>query len=267
MIFRQAALSLVVVSLLMASARFAAADDEQKPAKEAAAQKQAAQKQLEKVQQLVGQWRGVGQPQRGSTRDSWVEEADWQWSFADGVSLVGKLPKGKYFSEVKIVCGAKDGEYELVAKPAAGGEDVRYTGAIDESERLVLVAAQPREGLPAEPREGLPARVSFRFVADGDRMLVLLERKGTGDLFVRLAEVGYTRQGSGFGQGSRGPECVVTGGAGTIEVVHKGQKYYVCCTGCLEYFKDNPDEVLAEYAARKEAERKEKEQAKKKAGR
>jgi hypothetical protein len=96
-------------------------------------------------------------------------------------------------------------------------------------------------------------------VAGGDRLLMLLERKGNADQYVRLAEVGYTRQGSGFGQGKTGPECVVTGGAGTIEVMHKGMKYYVCCTGCLEYFNDHPDEVIAEYQARKEAEKKERE--------
>jgi hypothetical protein len=212
----------------------------------------AAQKQLEKIQQLVGQWKGVGQPQRGSTKDSWVEEADWAWAFdasiASGVALVGKQPKGKYFTAIKVVRGEQGGEYVLHATPAAGGDDLHYSGKIDEAGKLVLTAA--------EPREGLPARISIRFVAGGDRLLVLLERKGNADQYVRLAEVGYTRQGSGFGQGRSGPECVVTGGAGTIEVMHEGVKYYVCCTGCLEYFKDNPAEIIAEYKARKEAEKK-----------
>ncbi|MCI0357960.1 MAG: hypothetical protein L0211_05730 [Planctomycetaceae bacterium] len=219
------------------------ADDKPKPAIDPAAQKQ-----LEKIQQLVGQWKGVGQPQRGSTKDSWVEEADWAWSFEKGVALVGKQPKGKYFSAIKLVRGQQDGEYELIATATGGGEELRYTGKLDDDGKLLLVAA--------EPREGLPARISIRFVADGDRLLVLLERKGNADQYVRLAEVGYTRQGSGFGKGSSGPECVVTGGAGTIEVMHNGVKYYVCCTGCLEYFKENPDEIIAEYKIRKEEEKK-----------
>ena len=232
--------------LIAAIALLAYAADKPKPAIDPAAQKQ-----LEKIQQLVGQWKGVGQPQRGSTKDSWVEEADWAWSFDQGVSLVGKQPKGKYFTSVKLVRGEKDGAYELVATPAGGGDELRYSGSLDNAGKLLLVAA--------EPRDGLPARISFRFVADGDRLLMLLERKGNADQYVRLAEVGYTRQGSGFGKGTSGPECVVTGGAGTIEVMHNGVKYYVCCTGCLEYFKDNPDEIIAEYKARKEAEKKERE--------
>ncbi len=232
-------------SLLLLFVVFAAlAADKPKPAIDAAAQKQ-----LEKIQQLVGQWKGVGQPQRGSTKDSWVEEADWAWSFENGVALVGKQPKGKYFTAIKVIRGEKDGAYVLRATPAAGGDELLYSGSLDDGGKLLLVAA--------EPREGLPARISIRFVAGGDRLLVLLERKGNADQYVRLAEVGYTRQGSGFGKGSSGPECVVTGGAGTIEVMHNGVKYYVCCTGCLEYFKDNPDEIIAEYKARKEAEKKE----------
>jgi hypothetical protein len=204
--------------------------------------------QLAKVQQLVGKWRGVGQPQRGSTKDSWIEQADWAWSFADGISLFAKLPEGKYFQKIKLVRGEQEGDYTLLATPAAGGEPLSYAGTLDEAGKLQFTAT--------EPRDGLPHRISFRFVAGGDRLLVLLERKSElADQFVRLAEIGYTRQGSGFGKGTTGPECVVTGGFGSIEVMHNGQKYYVCCTGCLEYFKESPDEVIAEYKARKEAEK------------
>jgi YHS domain-containing protein len=232
-----------IVSLSIASSQVG--DDAPKPQADDKAQ-------LAKVQQLVGQWRGVGQPQRGSTKDSWVEEADWQWSFAGGISLFAKLPEGKYFSKVKLTRGEKEGQYVLAGTPADGSKEVRFTGQLDEAGKLQLVAD--------EQREGLPHRISFRFVAGGDRLLVLLERKSDlSDQFVRLAEVGYTRKGSGFGKGSSGPECVVTGGFGSIEVSHKGQKYYVCCTGCLEYFNDNPDEVIAEYVARKAAEKAERE--------
>ena len=172
----------------------------------------AAKAQLEKVQQLVGQWRGVGQPRRGSVADSWVEQADWAWTFEPSLALVSKHAAGKYCSALKLLPAEKAGHYDVIASPAAGGQEARYSGTIDEAGKLLATAA--------EPRAGLPDRISFRFVADGDRMLVLLERKTTGDQFARLAEIGYTRQGSGFGQGKTGPECVVTGGLGTIAVMH-----------------------------------------------
>src|SRR5262245_48045477 len=203
--------------------------------------------QLAKLQPLVGAWRGVGQPQRGSTKDSWIEEADWAWSFEKDPALVAKLPQGRFFSRLRLTAGSDERTYVLDATPAASGDAVRYTGQLDDQEQLILTADKPRDDLPR--------RLSFRFVAGGDRLLVLLEKKApAGDALVRLAEVGYTRQGSGFGKNVAQRECIVTGGLGTIEVTHGGKTYYVCCTGCRDYFNENPEKVLAEYAARKRPE-------------
>jgi hypothetical protein len=214
------------------------------------AQESSAKEQLAKVQGLVGAWRGVGQPQRGSTRGSWIEAADWAWKFsADGPALVANLEGGKYFSAVALRPGDKPDEFTLTAKSADGQTELRYRGTRDPEGKLTLAADKP----PAE----MPARITIRLVAGGDRLLVLLERTSPAARdYVRLAEVGYTRKGSGFGKGAGGPECIVTGGFGSIEVVYKGQKYYVCCTGCRDYFSEHPEEVLAEYKARKEAEKK-----------
>ena len=168
----------------------------------AATKQQLAQRErLAKLQQLIGDWHGVGQPQRNSAKDSWLEEADWAWSFGkEGPALVAKLPKAKYFSQLRIQPGAADGQYDLAATPAGGGEAVHYKGSLNEQEQLIFSHENPQGDLPH--------RLSFRFVAGGDRLLVLLERKSaTSDQFVRLAEVGYTRQGSGFGKGSTQREC------------------------------------------------------------
>lgn len=240
-------MSRVLLCLLLLPAPLLA--DEASPA----AEKLAAQKErLAKMQPLVGQWRGVGQPQRGSTKDSWIAEAQWAWSFDGGnASLVAELPKTRFFKSLKLVPGNEDSAYELIAQLQEGGGELRYAGKLDESDRLILTADKPPEGVPA--------RISIRFVAGGDRLLVLLEKQGAAsDALVRLAEVGYTRQGSGFGKNVAQRECVVTGGLGTIEVTFENQTYYVCCTGCRDYFNDNPKEVLAEYAARKAAEKEKK---------
>ena len=205
--------------------------------------------ELAKLQGLVGSWKGVASPVRGSTKDSWVEKADWAWKFSGkSASLAAQIGDGKYLSSVELQPGPKSGAYVLTAKTADGKGTIHYEGNLDKDEKLTLLAK--------DAPEGMPSRVSFRFVADGARLIVLLEGKSAiGDGYARLAEVGYTRKGSGFGQGSTGPECVVTGGFGSIEVSYKGQKYYVCCTGCRDYFNDNPEEVLADYKARKEAEK------------
>jgi hypothetical protein len=90
---------------------------------------------------------------------------------------------------------------------------------------------------------------------------VLYEREAGKDnagnpRYVRLAEVGSTRRGSDFAKGSGGPECIVTGGLGTIEVQHQGRTYFVCCTGCRDAFNDDPEAAIAEYRDRKAAEKK-----------
>jgi hypothetical protein len=202
------------------------------------------QERLKVLQPLIGAWRGVGQPQRGSTKDSWVEEATWSWSFeGDGPALAATLPKAKYFQSLRLIPAEKERSFNLLATPIDALEPARYTGQLDDQGQLILNAESPASGLPA--------RLSFRFTAGNDRLLLLMEKPGaTSGSFTRLAEVGYTRQGSGFGKIANQRECIVTGGLGTIEVTHAGKTYYVCCTGCRDYFNDNPEKVIADYTAR-----------------
>ncbi|MEX2027400.1 MAG: hypothetical protein WEH44_08865 [Pirellulaceae bacterium] len=237
---------------LILIATLVVADD---ASKDAAPSPATQKEQLAKIQGLVGTWRGVGQPQRNSTKGSWIESADWAWKFAEGgPSLALKLDQGKYFSAAELRAGDKGDEFVLAAKSADGEATVSYRGTADKDGNLTLAADKPSDGMPA--------RVSIRLVAGGDRLLVLLEKLAAAGTFARVAEIGYTRRGSGFGQGTTGPECVVTGGFGSIEVTHMGQKYYVCCTGCRDYFNENPDEVLAEYKTRKEEEKKKRKEMK-----
>ena len=134
------------------------------------------------------------------------------------------------------------------ASASSGGADVTYAGSQAEDGQLVLSAEKP----PAD----LPDRISLRIVASGDRLVMLYERRSNiSDRFTRLAEVGYTKKGSAFGQGGGQPECVVTGGLGTITVTYKGESYFVCCTGCRDMFQEDPAGVLADYRERKAAEK------------
>jgi len=108
-------------------------------------------------------------------------------------------------------------------------------------------------------------RLVLETVADDDSIhqvtLTLLNEKRTlllyqirtpkGTQFNRVAEVGYTRAGTRLAEeGVTGRECIVTGGLGTIRVEHKGNSYWVCCTGCRDAFLDDPEGILAEAAAR-----------------
>lgn len=197
-------------------------------------------------QGLVGTWRGVGQPQRGSTRGAWIETCRWRWQFdEDGAALVFEAPEGKYLAGGGLR-PAEGGRFELLATRSDGRTHDRYIGAPNDSGELVLQIAAPQPDAPA--------RITLRQVAGGQRLVLLLERRaGDGGSHVRLAEIGYTRQGGTFAQAASGPECIVTGGAGTIAVEHGGKTYYVCCTGCKQLFDDDPEGVIADYRARQAA--------------
>lgn len=212
-------------------------------------QRQAEQKTLSQLQSFIGNWKGGGQIRRGSSDGAWVEESDWAWKFTDkSASLTFTSQKAKYIRGGTLKVGAAAGEFALITQAAADGAETHYTGKLQEDGQLVFATTKSAAGQPD--------RISLRTLAEGNRLVVLYEKKSTiSDRLTRLAEVGYTRVGSGFGKGSNGPECVVTGGVGTIAVTHKGQTYYVCCAGCKDIFNEAPDKVLAEYKARKEKEK------------
>lgn len=212
---------------------------------------------LAQLQKYVGAWRGVGQPRRGSSQGAWSETADWSWRFADGrAALVFESPKGKYYRSGKLLPAGEKTAFELVATRADGSCEDQFAGTINDAGELLLAA---RAG--DDPDDGAPARITLRTVADGDRLLMLYEKRTSAERYTRLAEVGYTRAGASFAKGSGEPECVVTGGVGTIAVEYEGKKYYVCCTGCRDLFNDDPAGMLAEYRQRKAGER-QKERAK-----
>jgi len=216
-----------------------------------------AKQALMKLQGFVGDWRGVGQVRRGSTRGAWREECGWAWRFDDEqTSLTFKIDDAKYLRDGALRWNAASKQYELAARGIQEGQSVKYTGQLDESGKLILEAS--------EVPESLPSRLSFRQVAGGNRLIVLYERRSGTKRFSRMAEVGYTRSGSNFGKGTNFIECIVTGGVGTIQVRHQGQTYYVCCNGCKDYFDSDPEGVLAEYREQKaEKEREVKENSQK----
>ena len=215
-----------------------------------------AKKSLQGFQDFVCGWKGVGQLRRGSTRGSWRETGDWAWKFTKhAASLTFAVKDAKYFSAIQLESAGK-GDYQLTGIDKNKKSHI-FRGRANKSGYLVLTAVKP----PQTPT--VPARITLRTTAGGKRMVILFERRlGKSERFIRLAEVGYTRVGSGFGQGATYVECVVTGGKGTIPVTYKGKTYYVCCGGCRDLFNEDPAGILAEYAALKKKQKEEKQKKK-----
>lgn len=190
---------------------------------------------------LVGSWKGTGQPQRSSTRGAWREAAEWAWSLApESASLAVRIEDGKFLRSGALRPGDGPDEFRFETV-LADGTRVNYVGRINARKALVLEAAGPPRG-PIGRITLTPLHAS--------RFLLLLESPPTeGGAPVRLAEIGYTRQGATFAVGSSYPECIVTGGKGTIKVSYQGKDYWVCCSGCKDLFEAGPAEIIAEAAA------------------
>ena len=156
---------------------------------------------------------------------------------------------GKLLKSVRITFDDKNGLYRATAELADGAKR-EYAGKLDD-DRLVL-SSQP-------DAKNEIHRLTITRLND-KRTIVLFEKKrATSRGLARVAEVGYTREGTRLAvEGADGPECVVTGGKGAIPISYKGQTYYVCCSGCKQAFDDNPEKILAEYRARQEARNKSK---------
>jgi YHS domain-containing protein len=202
----------------------------------------AAKEKLETLNGVIGQWRGTGQLRRGSTQGAWRQTSEFVWDFSQPAPAVRYLvTEGKYVREGRITWDATAQQY-LMHLTAPDGTQQEYAGGWKEG-RLEL------ESTPAA--DGLRQRLSITPLND-KRTLALHEKTAPGgQTYFRVAEVGYTREGTHLAvAGASGRECIVTGGTGTMEVSYKGETYYVCCSGCRQAFQDDPEGTIAAFKER-----------------
>ncbi len=205
---------------------------------------------------LIGGWRGTGQPRRGSNQGAWREDAEWVWEFGKDkgdIAIRYDVKDGKLLKSARLTYDAAAKQF-LLAATTPDEQTINYNGQLD-GDKLVLISEPDKQG---EVHRLTVTRLNEK------RTLVLHEKRlAAQQSFLRVAEVGYTREGTRLAfDGTTGPECIVTGGAGTISVSYKGKTYYVCCTGCKQAFDDDPEGVLADAAERHEKERQEREKVK-----
>lgn len=202
---------------------------------------------LQPLAGLVGSWRGVGQPQRGSSRGAWTEESSVAWRFHNQqVALVFDSQEGQLFDVLRFE--ADSAGHPMVVVTLADGSEVRCALDADASEPGRHVFLSEETQLPQY-------RCTVRQLSE-IRATVLLESRtvATGG-FRRLAEVGYTRAGERLARSGAGEkQCIVTGGLGTISVMFEGKTYYVCCEGCQQAFDADPAGTIADYRKRMAAE-------------
>ena len=207
---------------------------------------------LQVFNDLIGSWRGTGMPegtQQEKQRGFWIESISWEWQFKNGdVALHAVIGKGKYYTGAELRYLPDKDLYQLTVHTLDKDTQL-FTGKLSDR-RLTL----ERQDETKKQNERLVISLLH-----SNRYLYGYE---TGPLdrpvLKKLYQVGATKEGVDFATGEAKPECVVSGGLGTITVMHKGKTYYVCCSGCRDAFKDDPEKYIKEYEERKAKEAKEK---------
>jgi YHS domain-containing protein len=211
----------------------------------ALADKSAAHKALQPFNDLIGDWRATGTPEgtrEEQQRGFWTEALTWSWAFkGDDAWLTVTFDKGKYFRKGELRYRADKELYQLTLS-TPDREGLVFTGKL-EDRRLTLT----REDEAAKETQQLVVTLLH-----ANRFLYRYEVRPEGKkVFTRLYQVGATKEGEPFAAEDNGPECIVSGGRGTIKVTHNGQTYYVCCTGCRTEFLASPEKYIKEYEEKK----------------
>jgi hypothetical protein len=202
-----------------------------------------AKQALQTFNDIIGTWKGTGEPKGPKVEkgDFWIETMDWEWQFkGQDAWLKVVFQKSRHFvgGELRYVPG-KD-HFELTLKTPKK-ETISFIGEVNER-----VATFTRQMKDNETQ-----RVVFTLL-HANRFLYRYDTRAAGKtLFTTHYRVGATKEGVPFAGGDGRPECVVSGGLGTISVSYKGQTYYVCCSGCRVEFNENPEKYIKEFNDKK----------------
>ena len=207
--------------------------------------KAAAKEKLQALQEFIGKWNGNGGPEKAkaTAKELWSETLNWGWKFkGDDVALSLTIKDGKYY---------KGGELRWL--PAR--KVFEFTAIDRDDKKLVFEGTIKKDALTLERIDSTSKetqQIIMNTAAEGDRFIFRYNHKAAGStLYKKDYLVQATRDGVSLGKVDKKNVCVVSGGVGTIMVTHKGETFYVCCSGCADAFKENPEKYIAEFKAKK----------------
>lgn len=204
---------------------------------------------------LVGSWKGTGVPDTvggSKTKEFWTETVRWTWQFqGDDAWLSAAFEKNPKWKSAELRYDTTKKQFALTIH-TMDDRTITYRGDLTAGQGKDQVLSLER----TDETEG-SERLVFTLLHH-NRYLYRLDTKAPkAASYTRRFQVGVTKDGTNFAEVPKGPECIVSGGTGTSRVVHNGKTYYVCCSGCRDAFKDNPEKFIKEYEAKqKDAEKK-----------
>lgn len=228
--------------MLFLAALLLFADDKPKSAKEA----------LAPFNEFVGAWKAKGEPEVGSSAErqkaAWKETLSWSWKFkGPDAWVVFEIKDGKHFRGGEVRWRKDEDDFVVKLLPKAeAGEPLVFVGKLSADGRK-LVAER------IDPEKKDTQRLTVALVGE-IRSRYALERKPAGRTsFVKEFKVEAQREGEALAGAAKSnkPECIVSGGLGTMTVTYKGVTYYVCCTGCRDAFNEDPEKYIKEAEEKK----------------
>ncbi len=193
---------------------------------------------------LVGSWKGSGMPE-GTKEEraagAWEETVAWEWKFKDPDAwLAVTFTKSKHFTkgELRYTPGKDGAPRFTLALTGADKTTATFVGGLSDKDKVLTLVRT--DGPAAEEQ-----RLVFSLLHH-NRHLYRFETRpaNTAVAFTKKYQVGATKEGVAFADVAKGPECIVSGGLGTMKVTYKGKEYYVCCSGCRDEFKADPEKYI-----------------------
>jgi hypothetical protein len=207
--------------------------------------KRSVKEALQAFHDLIGSWRGTGSP--SGTREQrekgfWQETIAWQWQFkGTDVWLRADLEKGKWYTRLELRYLPPQDAYQLKAW-TVGKEEQTFVGKL-EKRRLTVTR------IDAKSKQ--TEQLVFSLLHANRYLYSCAVKPADSAVFTQVYLVGATKNGVAFATEGEKPECVVSGGLGTTPVSYKGKTYHVCCSGCRDAFKEEPEKYVKEFEARK----------------
>jgi hypothetical protein len=197
---------------------------------------------------FIGKWKGTGGPDkiRPAPGDPiWSEDLNWAWRFRkDDAYLVLEIKKGKHLKGGELHYLPEKERFRFIGRTADDREQTFEGKFSERSNTLTLERVDPKT------KETQQLRMTS--AGDGVRFIYRFRHKAGGStLWKKDYMVAASKEGESLALKKKMIECVVTGGLGTMPITYKGMTYYVCCSGCAEAFRENPEKFIAEYNARK----------------
>src|SRR5258708_1159717 len=147
----------------------------------------ACQEALAELNPLVGGWRGVGQPVRNSNKGSWSESAEWVWEIKkEHVGIRYVVKDGKHLASALVTWDPEKKDFILTATLPDKSERV-YSGK--SSGNKLTFESQP-------DAQGDVHQLTITQLRDIRTLVLYQIRSKNQKQFIRVAEVGYTPEGT-----------------------------------------------------------------------